>query len=105
MPEPTLGTSLSTTLIGITDLILDETSETRKAKLRTLHARISKQLKTLIDKTVPADTLEYVKATEALEKANDAIEEAKEDLKGVAKAISKVATALTWVEKVASAVA
>src|SRR5262245_20876627 len=105
MSDATLGKSLSTTLMGITDLILDETSETKKTKLRALHARISKQLKTLIDKTVPADTLEYVKATEALEKANAAIEDAKEDLKSVAKAISKVATALTWVEKVASAVA
>ena len=69
-------------------------------QLRKQHKELSKQLQTLIDKTVPNDTAKYRQATKALLEANEEMKVAKKDLDRVGKVIQKIAKAVDLVGKV-----
>ncbi len=87
-------------LIELTDLILKEKDPKKRSTLRGQHKELGKKLKALIDKTVPKDTAEYRKATDALEEANKAIKQAKKDIAKVAEVIRKIAKAISLVGKI-----
>lgn len=69
-------------------------------QLRKQHKGSSKQLQTLIDKTVPNDTATYWQATKALLEANEEMQEGKKNLDRVGKVIQKSSKAVDLVAKV-----
>ncbi len=69
-------------------------------QFRKQHKGSSKQLQTLIDKTVPNDTATYWQATKALLEATEEMKEGKKFLDRVGKVIQKSSKAVDLITKV-----
>ena len=102
---PTLGNRLTSLLMEINGLIIQDNDPETQAELEDLHSKVCRKLQALIDKKIPTNTVKYKAATEALKKANTALKKAKKDIQKVADAIEKVAQAVKVLGKLTSALA
>jgi hypothetical protein len=97
--QPTLGGSISTTLLLLSDLMLASDNAKERNRLKTKHDKLAKQLQALIDKAVPLNTKEYRNSISELQEAIESLEKAKEDMSKVAQAIDAIAEAISWIAK------
>jgi len=97
-----LGSELAKGLPLLTDLIVEETNRTKRAKLKKVYRKLSAELRRLVEKNVRRNTIEYRKATAALAKANAAMRAAKRDLAKVAATITRLSKAADLIGKVAA---
>lgn len=98
----TVGQSLSQTITQLTDVIDALPDGPQRDKLIGQQKALARELQALIDKTVAADTEEYLSATAALDKANSALVTARTDIQNVAQTITAVAQAVEAVAALAA---
>ncbi len=98
----TVGENLSQAISELTDTIEQLPDGKRRDKLIEQQKALAAELQALIDKNVKADTIEYRKATAALEKANDSLVAARADIRNVAATIDAVAQAVEAVAALAA---
>lgn len=95
----TIGTNLSKTLRGLTDLFVGMKEGPDKEKVKAQILELSDMIDKLVDENLPERIKEYKDATEALGKAKEDIAKAKGDIAKIADAIDTTAKAISAIAK------
>jgi hypothetical protein len=101
----TIGTNLSKTLRGLTELFIGMKEGADKETVKAQILELSDMIDKLVDENLPERIKEYKDAAKALGKANDDIAKAKADKTKIADAIDATAKAVSAIGKLLAALA